>query len=149
MRLIHHVYVLVLPANSVTLGWLSNNMSADLEDVHVPVKKAKPKQAKVITFWPDLRGRRSLRLADSSEPDRGVKMWLGVTEVLFQMFPVALAYTVCWRWSVSPNYRTEESQTVQPELCTAGVHVCLQNVLIMYICFNSLINCAALLILTK
>uniref|UniRef100_A0A3B3UCL6 Zinc finger CCHC-type containing 9 n=1 Tax=Poecilia latipinna TaxID=48699 RepID=A0A3B3UCL6_9TELE len=36
--------------NSVTLGWLSNNMSADLEDVHVPVKKAKPKQAKVITF---------------------------------------------------------------------------------------------------
>ncbi|XP_027882299.1 zinc finger CCHC domain-containing protein 9 [Xiphophorus couchianus] len=36
--------------NSMTLGWLSNNMSADLEDVHVPVKKAKPKQAKVITF---------------------------------------------------------------------------------------------------
>lgn len=36
--------------NSVTLGWLSNNMSADLEDVHVPVKKVKPKQPKVVTF---------------------------------------------------------------------------------------------------
>ncbi|XP_035990315.1 zinc finger CCHC domain-containing protein 9-like isoform X2 [Fundulus heteroclitus] len=36
--------------NSMTLGWLSNNMSADLEDVHIPVKKAKPKQPKVITF---------------------------------------------------------------------------------------------------
>ncbi|KAF7216667.1 zinc finger CCHC domain-containing protein 9 [Nothobranchius furzeri] len=36
--------------NSVTLGWMSNNLSADLEDVHVPVKKAKPKQAKVVTF---------------------------------------------------------------------------------------------------
>uniref|UniRef100_A0A1A7Y8A9 Zinc finger, CCHC domain containing 9 n=1 Tax=Iconisemion striatum TaxID=60296 RepID=A0A1A7Y8A9_9TELE len=36
--------------NSVTLGWMSNNLSADLEEVHVPVKKAKPKQAKVVTF---------------------------------------------------------------------------------------------------
>ncbi|KAG7251150.1 hypothetical protein CRUP_012824, partial [Coryphaenoides rupestris] len=33
-------------AKSITLGWLSNNMSADHEDVDVPVKKAKPKQAK-------------------------------------------------------------------------------------------------------
>lgn len=38
-------------ANSMTLAWLSNNMSADYEDVHVPVKKTKPKQAKVVTFW--------------------------------------------------------------------------------------------------
>lgn len=37
-------------ANSVTLAWLSNNMSADYEDVHIPVKKTKPKQAKVVTF---------------------------------------------------------------------------------------------------
>lgn len=36
--------------NSVTVGWLSNNMSADHEDVHVPVKKAKPKQTKVVMF---------------------------------------------------------------------------------------------------
>lgn len=38
-------------ANTMTLAWLSNNMSADYEDVHIPVKKAKPKQAKVVTFW--------------------------------------------------------------------------------------------------
>lgn len=38
-------------ANSVTVGWLSNNMSADHEEVHVPVKKAKPKQTKVVVFW--------------------------------------------------------------------------------------------------
>ncbi|XP_071755083.1 zinc finger CCHC domain-containing protein 9 [Centroberyx gerrardi] len=36
--------------NSVTVGWLSNNMSADHEEVHVPVKKAKPKQTKVVVF---------------------------------------------------------------------------------------------------
>ncbi|XP_056259554.1 zinc finger CCHC domain-containing protein 9 [Seriola aureovittata] len=36
--------------NSVTVGWLSNNMSADHEEVHVPVKKAKPKQTKVVMF---------------------------------------------------------------------------------------------------
>jgi hypothetical protein len=35
---------------AITLGWLSNNMSADHEDVDVPVKKAKPKQAKVVVF---------------------------------------------------------------------------------------------------
>lgn len=34
----------------MTLAWLSNNMSADYEDVHIPVKKTKPKQAKVVTF---------------------------------------------------------------------------------------------------
>ncbi|XP_041706537.2 zinc finger CCHC domain-containing protein 9 [Coregonus clupeaformis] len=37
-------------SNQVTLGWLSNNMSADHEEVHVPVKKAPPKQAKVVVF---------------------------------------------------------------------------------------------------
>ncbi|KAG8010435.1 Zinc finger CCHC domain-containing protein 9 [Nibea albiflora] len=37
-------------ASSVTVAWLSNNMSADHEEVHVPVKKAKPKQTKVVTF---------------------------------------------------------------------------------------------------
>lgn len=37
-------------ANQVTLGWLSNNMSADHEEVHVPVKKAPPKRAKVVVF---------------------------------------------------------------------------------------------------
>ncbi|XP_037547753.1 zinc finger CCHC domain-containing protein 9 [Nematolebias whitei] len=36
--------------NSVTLCWMSNNLSADHEEVHVPVKKAKPKQPKVVTF---------------------------------------------------------------------------------------------------
>lgn len=36
--------------NSVTATWLSNNMSADYEDVHVPVKKVKPKEVKVVTF---------------------------------------------------------------------------------------------------
>lgn len=36
--------------NSVTLGWLSNNMSADHEDVHVPLKKAQPKKPKVVVF---------------------------------------------------------------------------------------------------
>ncbi|XP_034004837.1 scavenger receptor cysteine-rich type 1 protein M130-like [Trematomus bernacchii] len=36
--------------NSVTVPWLANNMSADHEDVHVPVKKSKPKQTKVVTF---------------------------------------------------------------------------------------------------
>lgn len=35
----------------MTLSWLSNNMSADYEDVHIPVKKIKPKQTKVVTFW--------------------------------------------------------------------------------------------------
>lgn len=40
-------------ANSMTIGWLSNNMSADHEEVHVPVKKAKPKKIKVVTFWSD------------------------------------------------------------------------------------------------
>ncbi|KAM8853665.1 zinc finger CCHC domain-containing protein 9 [Synchiropus picturatus] len=37
-------------SSSMTVGWLSNNMSADFEDVHVPVKKVKPKQTKVVTF---------------------------------------------------------------------------------------------------
>ncbi|XP_070991155.1 zinc finger CCHC domain-containing protein 9 [Oncorhynchus clarkii lewisi] len=37
-------------SNQVTLGWLSNNMSADHEEVHVPVKKAPPKRAKVVFF---------------------------------------------------------------------------------------------------
>lgn len=37
-------------ANTMTLSWLSNNMSADYEDVHIPVKKTKPKQTKVVTF---------------------------------------------------------------------------------------------------
>lgn len=41
----------LLLANSVTVPWLSNNMSADYEEVHVPVKKAKPKQTKVVMFW--------------------------------------------------------------------------------------------------
>ncbi|XP_008298391.1 zinc finger CCHC domain-containing protein 9 [Stegastes partitus] len=36
--------------NSVTVGWLSNNMSADHEDVHVPVTRTKPKQVKVVKF---------------------------------------------------------------------------------------------------
>lgn len=36
--------------NSLTVSWLSNNMSADHEDVHVPVKKVKPKQTKVVVF---------------------------------------------------------------------------------------------------
>lgn len=36
--------------NTMTLKWLSNNMSADHEDVHVPVKKAKSKQTKVVVF---------------------------------------------------------------------------------------------------
>ncbi|TKS85082.1 Zinc finger CCHC domain-containing protein 9 [Collichthys lucidus] len=36
--------------SSVTVAWLSNNMSADHEEVHVPVKKAKPRQTKVVTF---------------------------------------------------------------------------------------------------
>ena len=40
----------VLTATAITLGWLSNNMSADHEDVDVPVQKAKPKQAKVVVF---------------------------------------------------------------------------------------------------
>ncbi|XP_061886775.1 zinc finger CCHC domain-containing protein 9 [Entelurus aequoreus] len=37
-------------SHSLTLGWLSNNMSADHEEVHVPVKKSKPKQTKVVVF---------------------------------------------------------------------------------------------------
>lgn len=40
----------LFPANSMTVGWLSNNMSADYEDVHVPMKKAPPKQTKVVVF---------------------------------------------------------------------------------------------------
>lgn len=40
----------MLPDNHVTVGWLSNNMSADHEEVHIPVKKAKPKQPKVVKF---------------------------------------------------------------------------------------------------
>ncbi|KAG9353567.1 hypothetical protein JZ751_011686 [Albula glossodonta] len=36
--------------NAVTVGRLSNRVSADHQDVHVPVKKAKPKQAKVVVF---------------------------------------------------------------------------------------------------
>lgn len=37
--------------NSVTVGWLSNNMSADHEEVHVPVKKEAPtKKNKVVVF---------------------------------------------------------------------------------------------------
>ncbi|CAL9682446.1 unnamed protein product [Knipowitschia caucasica] len=36
--------------NTMTLKWLSNNMSADHEDVHMPVKKAKSKQTKVVVF---------------------------------------------------------------------------------------------------
>ncbi|MBN3317600.1 ZCHC9 protein, partial [Atractosteus spatula] len=35
---------------AVTVGRLSNNMSADHEDIAGPVKKAKPKQPKVVTF---------------------------------------------------------------------------------------------------
>ncbi|KPP59386.1 zinc finger CCHC domain-containing protein 9-like [Scleropages formosus] len=37
-------------ANAVTVGRLSNKMSADHEDVHVPVKKVKPKSEKVVVF---------------------------------------------------------------------------------------------------
>ncbi|XP_022064145.1 zinc finger CCHC domain-containing protein 9 [Acanthochromis polyacanthus] len=36
--------------NSVTVGWLSNNMSADHEDVHVPLKKTKTRTPKVVHF---------------------------------------------------------------------------------------------------
>ncbi|TNN40192.1 Zinc finger CCHC domain-containing protein 9 [Liparis tanakae] len=36
--------------NAVTLPWLSNNMSADHEDVHLPVKEPKPKATKVVMF---------------------------------------------------------------------------------------------------
>ncbi|XP_074473945.1 zinc finger CCHC domain-containing protein 9 [Sebastes fasciatus] len=36
--------------NSVTVPWMSNNMSADHEDVHIPVKAPKPKQTKVVKF---------------------------------------------------------------------------------------------------
>ncbi|XP_023123673.1 zinc finger CCHC domain-containing protein 9 [Amphiprion ocellaris] len=36
--------------NSVTVGWLSNNMSADHEDVHVPLMKTKTKTPKVVNF---------------------------------------------------------------------------------------------------
>nr|XP_057912381.1 zinc finger CCHC domain-containing protein 9 [Doryrhamphus excisus] len=37
-------------SHSLTLGWLSNNMSADHEDVYVPLKKSQPKQTKVVVF---------------------------------------------------------------------------------------------------
>ncbi|XP_048875235.1 zinc finger CCHC domain-containing protein 9 [Brienomyrus brachyistius] len=37
-------------ANAVTVGRLSNAMSADHEDVYIPVKKAKPKSEKVVVF---------------------------------------------------------------------------------------------------
>ncbi|XP_066568002.1 zinc finger CCHC domain-containing protein 9 [Amia ocellicauda] len=36
--------------NALTVGRLSNRISADHEDVPVPVKKVKPKQPKVVTF---------------------------------------------------------------------------------------------------
>ncbi|XP_056138125.1 zinc finger CCHC domain-containing protein 9 [Lampris incognitus] len=36
--------------NSLTVGWLSNNASADHEEFHVPKKKATPKQTKVVMF---------------------------------------------------------------------------------------------------
>lgn len=52
---IYNLFIIVLfflfSANTMTLSWLSNNMSADYEDVHIPVKKTKPKQTKVVTFW--------------------------------------------------------------------------------------------------
>lgn len=38
-------------ANAVTVGRLSNVMSADHEDVYIPVKKVKPKSEKVVVFW--------------------------------------------------------------------------------------------------
>lgn len=37
-------------APSVTVGWMSNNLSADHEDVFVPEKKSKPKAIKVVKF---------------------------------------------------------------------------------------------------
>ncbi|XP_077442014.1 zinc finger CCHC domain-containing protein 9 [Vanacampus margaritifer] len=37
-------------SHNMTLDWLSNNMSADHEDVHVPVVKSKPKHSKVVLF---------------------------------------------------------------------------------------------------
>ncbi|KAL0965291.1 hypothetical protein UPYG_G00279350 [Umbra pygmaea] len=37
-------------SNQVTVGWLSNNVSADYEDVYVPEKKASPKKAKIVVF---------------------------------------------------------------------------------------------------
>ncbi|XP_030623127.1 zinc finger CCHC domain-containing protein 9 [Chanos chanos] len=36
--------------SSVTVSRLSNRMSADHEDIHVPVRKIQPKQAKVVLF---------------------------------------------------------------------------------------------------
>ncbi|KAL4609495.1 zinc finger CCHC domain-containing protein 9-like [Arapaima gigas] len=36
--------------NAITVGRLSNKMSADHEDVHVPVKKMNPKSEKVVVF---------------------------------------------------------------------------------------------------
>ncbi|XP_051971538.1 zinc finger CCHC domain-containing protein 9 [Xyrauchen texanus] len=36
--------------NSITLGRLSNRISADHEEVHVPVKKVQPKKDKVVVF---------------------------------------------------------------------------------------------------
>lgn len=51
---IYYLFIIFLfflfSANTMTLSWLSNNMSADYEDVHIPVKKTKPKQTKVVTF---------------------------------------------------------------------------------------------------
>ncbi|KAJ8400018.1 hypothetical protein AAFF_G00400570 [Aldrovandia affinis] len=37
-------------ANAVTVGRLSDRMSADHQDIHVPVRKVKPKQTKVVVF---------------------------------------------------------------------------------------------------
>ncbi|KAL6096413.1 zcchc9 [Pungitius sinensis] len=36
--------------SALTLPWMSNNMSADHEDVHVPAKRPAPKQTKVVKF---------------------------------------------------------------------------------------------------
>lgn len=48
--------MLCLVANNVTLGRLSNLLSADHEDVSVPVRQVSHKKVKVVVYWAEQSG---------------------------------------------------------------------------------------------
>lgn len=50
MCILRDNFYVLSTANSITLGRISNRISADHEEVHVPKKKVQPKKDKVVVF---------------------------------------------------------------------------------------------------
>lgn len=106
----------VLVANSVTVGWLSNNMSADHEEVHVPVKKAKSKQTKVVMFW-------------SAE----------TTHRLWSFIHIHQFYWTLMNGLITTHMQWSGSDTFWFSLCI--IEVICNKVLLLYILLSLILTC--------